>query len=143
LVDIVRVFPAEDRRGCPSHPGLRLVIDHLGLPGNVRDEALGPALDPVLRLASHANIAVKASALPCDVTEAYPFPRLHPHFRRVVETFRSERVFWGTDLTHLPCPYRQAVSWFAEELDSLSDADKDWMMGCGMAEWLNWPLPRA
>jgi predicted TIM-barrel fold metal-dependent hydrolase len=33
------------------HPRLRLVIDHLGLEGSVRDAALGPALEPVLRLA--------------------------------------------------------------------------------------------
>ena len=33
------------------HPGLRLVIDHLALPGNVRNEAIGPALAPVLTLA--------------------------------------------------------------------------------------------
>jgi L-fuconolactonase len=84
-----------------------------------------------------------SSALPCYVTEAYPFPRLHPHIRRVVETFGPERVFWGTDLTRLPCPYRQAVTSFAEELDFLSDADRDWVMGRGIAEWLNWPLARA
>jgi L-fuconolactonase len=109
----------------------------------VRDEALGPALDPVLRLASHANIAVKASVLPCYVTEAYPVSSLHPHIHRVVETFGPARVFWGTDFTRLPCPYRQPITLFAEELDFLSDADKDRMMGRGLAEWLNWPLARA
>lgn len=50
------------------HPGLRLVIDHLPLPGSVRDVALGPALEPVLTLAPHANVTVKASGLPCYVT---------------------------------------------------------------------------
>jgi L-fuconolactonase len=125
------------------YPGLRLVIDHLGLEGSVRDGALGPALEPVLRLAPYANIAVKASALPCYVTEAYPFPSLHPHIRRIVEAFGPQRVFWGTDLTRLPCPYRQAVTLFADELDFLSAADKEWIMGRGIAEWLNWPLAKA
>jgi L-fuconolactonase len=87
-----------------GYPGLRLVIDHLGLEGSVRDGALGPALEPVLSLAPYANIAVKASALPYYVTEAYPFPSLHPHIRRIVEAFGPQRVFWGIDLTRLPCP---------------------------------------
>ena len=125
------------------HPGLHLVIDHLGLEGSVRDAALGPALEPVLRLAPHANVAVKASALPCYVTEAYPFPSLRPHIRRVVEAFGPQRVFWGTDLTRLPCPYRQAVNLFTETLDFLSATDKDWIMGRGIAEWLNWPLAKV
>jgi hypothetical protein len=55
----------------------------------------------------------------------------------------TQRVFWGIDLTRLPCPYRQAVTLFAEELDFLSDADRDWVTGRGIAEWLNWPLARA
>jgi L-fuconolactonase len=56
--------------GAARHPWLRLVIDHLGLEGSVRDAALGPALEPVLRLGPYANVAVKASASPCYVTEA-------------------------------------------------------------------------
>jgi L-fuconolactonase len=125
------------------YPGLRLVIDHLGLEGSVRDGALGPALEPVLSLAPYANIAVNASALPCYVTVAYPFPSSHPHIRRIVEAFGPQRVFWGTDLTRLPYPYRQAVTLFAEELDFLSAAAKEWIMGRGIAEWLNWPLAKA
>jgi predicted TIM-barrel fold metal-dependent hydrolase len=125
------------------HPGLHLVIDHLGLEGSVRDQGLGPALEPVLQLASSANIAVKASALPCYVTEAYPFPSLHPHLRRIVEAFGRQRVFWGTDLTRLPCPYRQAVTLFTEAVDCLSEADKEWIMGRGLAEWLNWSLTKV
>jgi L-fuconolactonase len=124
------------------HPGLRLVIDHLGLHGSVRDDALGPALEPVLTLAPYPNVAVKASALPCYVTEAYPFPSLHRHIRRVVEAFGRQRVFWGTDLTRLPCPYRQAVTLFTDQLDFLSDTDKAWIMGRGIAAWLDWPLPQ-
>jgi hypothetical protein len=60
----------------------------------------------------------------------------------VVEAFGPQRVFWGADLTRLPCPYRQAVSLFTEEREFLSDADKEWGMGCGIAEWLNWPLTK-
>jgi len=31
---------------------------------------------------------------------------------------------------------------FTEELKFLSDTDKEWILGRGVAEWLNWPLPQ-
>lgn len=36
--------------------------------------------------------------------------------------------------------YRQAVTLFTEELDFLSDIDKTWIMGRGIAAWFGWPL---
>ena len=124
------------------HPGLRLIIDHMGLSTELKGKPLGPAVETLVKLARLSNVAVKASALPCYVTESYPFPSLHPHIRRVVDAFGTRRVFWGTDLSHLPCPYRQAVTLFSEELDYLSATDKEWIMGRAIAEWLNWPLPQ-
>jgi predicted TIM-barrel fold metal-dependent hydrolase len=123
------------------HPGLRLVLDHLALGLGVKDEGIGPALEPVMALAQYPNVAVKASALPCYVTDPYPYPSLHAHIHRIIEAFGPQRVFWGTDLTRLPCTYRQAVTFFTEELPFLSDEAKEWVMGRGIAEWLGWPLP--
>ena len=59
------------------------------------------------------------------------------------EAFGPQHLFWGTDLTRLPCLYRQAVTPFAKELDFFSAANKEWIMGRGIAEWLNWPLAKA
>ena len=59
------------------HPGLRLIIDHLGLSSDVKGAPLGPFIDRVLELARYGNVAVKASGLLCYVAEAYPFPSLH------------------------------------------------------------------
>lgn len=56
------------------------------------------------------------------------------YIHRVVETYGPQRVFWGTDLTRLPCPYRQAVTLFTEEVDFLSPADQEWIMGRGIAD---------
>ena len=122
------------------HPGLRLVIDHMGLNSVLRGKPLEPAVDNVIRLARLKNVAVKVSALPCYVDEPYPFPSLHPLVRRVVDAFGPQRCFWGTDLSHLPCPYRQVVTLFTEEMKFLSAADLEWIMGRGIAEWLNWRL---
>ena len=122
------------------HPGLRLVIDHMGLNSNMRGQSLEPAVNNVLRLARLKNVAVKVSALPCYVNEPYPFPSLHPLVRRVIDAFGPERCFWGTDLSHLPCPYKQVVTLFTEEMKSLTSNELEWIMGRGIAQWLHWRL---
>jgi predicted TIM-barrel fold metal-dependent hydrolase len=124
------------------HPGLRMIIDHLGLSSALRGKTLEPAVDEVIKLARLPNLAVKVSALPCYVAEPYPFPTLHPIVRRVVDAFGPRRCFWGTDLSHLTCPYKQCVTLFTEEMKSLSPTELEWIMGRGIAEWLNWPLPK-
>jgi L-fuconolactonase len=123
------------------HPGLRVTVDHMGLNVRWKGKPLGPGVDVLLKFARLKNVAVKASCLPCYVDEPYPFPTLHPQIRRVVDAFGPERVFWGTDLSQLPCPYRQAVTLFIEELDFLSASDKEWIMGRALSNWLKWPLP--
>jgi L-fuconolactonase len=123
------------------HPGLRVIVDHMGLNVQWKGKDLAPGIDVLLKFARLKNVAVKASCLPCYVDQPYPFPTLHPQIRRVVEAFGPERVFWGTDLSQLPCPYRQAVTLFTEELDFLSTWDKEWIMGRAIARWLNWPVP--
>ena len=134
--DVPKLGDVADR-----HPGLRLIVDHMGLNSVLRGKDLRPSVDAVIKLARHKNLAVKVSALPCYVDEPYPFPTLHPLVRRVVDAFGAERCFWGTDLSHLPCPYKQVVTLFTEEMKSLSSTELEWIMGRGLAEWLNWPLP--
>ena len=122
------------------HPGLKLIIDHIGLPVDAIGMDLRLLIQPALALARYPNVAVKASALPCLVSERYPFPSLHEPIRMTFEAFGPERVFWGSDLSRLPCSYREAITLFTEELAFLSDSDKTWIMGQALAEWLNWPL---
>ena len=122
------------------HAGLRLTIDHMGLNSSLVGQPLAPIIDGLIKLAILPNVAVKASALPCYSTENYPYPSLHPQIRRVVDAFGPKRVFWGTDLSHLPCPYSQALTLFTEELDNLSDAEMEWILGRAIAEWLDWHL---
>jgi predicted TIM-barrel fold metal-dependent hydrolase len=124
------------------HPGLRLIVDHMGLNSVLRGKPLAPSVDNVIKLARLKNVAVKVSALPCYVDEPYPFPSLHPLVERVVDAFGPQRCFWGTDLSHLPCPYSQVVTLFTQEMKFLSAADLEWIMGRALAEWLNWPLSK-
>jgi L-fuconolactonase len=123
-----------------EHPGLRLVIDHLGrLPG-VQDDAAFADLDELLELARYANVAVKASALPRFSSEPYPHRNLHPYVQRIVDAFTPQRVMWGTDLSRMRCSYRDAVTMVTEEMPFLSADDCDWIMGRTACAWLGWPV---
>lgn len=122
------------------HEGLRLVIDHVGLSANELDADLTTLIRPVLALARYPNVAVKASGLPSLVSEPYPFYSLHEPIHRVLDAFGPRRVFWGSDLSRLRCSYSEAVSLFSEALDFLSDDDRRWVMGNGVAQWLGWPV---
>ena len=57
------------------HPGLRVIVDHMGLNVQWRGKDLAPGVDVLLKFARLENVAVKASCLPCYVDEPYPFPR--------------------------------------------------------------------
>jgi len=123
------------------YPGLRLAIDHFALPLGARDEDITGVVDKLVRLAPLPNVAVKASALPSYTRQPYPFPVLHEPIRRVLDAFGPQRVFWGSEMTRLRCPYWEAVALFTEALPFLSDEDLRWVMGQGVSEWLGWPPP--
>lgn len=120
------------------HPGLRLVIDHLAL-RRATDDAAYADLPALLALAKRPNVAAKASATPCSSTQAYPYRNIHGYLRQVFDAFGPLRMFWGTDLTRLPCTYRQAVTMFTEELPFVDNNDKEWVMGRALSAWLGWP----
>lgn len=123
------------------HPRLRLVVDHLGLTPYVHYDDLMPPLAPLLGLARHPNVAVKASALPDSVPDAFPFPSLHDPLHAVIDAFGPRRVFWGSDFTRtrVKCPYDEIVRLFRDELTFLSPQDREWILGRGVTEWLGWP----
>jgi L-fuconolactonase len=127
------------RRIAEQHPGVRLIVDHFGMYIDVKDDAIRPAIEPVLALHDLPNIGVKLSALPCYSTEQYPFENLHEPIRLAFEAFGPDRLFWGSDLTRLPCPYSQAIDLFTKELPFLSAEDIDKIMGRSLSTWLNWP----
>jgi predicted TIM-barrel fold metal-dependent hydrolase len=154
------LWPAAERHGIPlmvlvpgsldvldgiaaRHPGLRLVIDHVGLDARGKGPRVFDDLPAVCALARHPNVAVKASGMPSLSTEPYPFRDLHPHIRTLVDAFGPRRTFWGTDLTRMPCSYRECIDLFTRELPWLKGEDLAWVMGRGVCEWLGWPLPRG
>ena len=121
------------------HPDVRIAICHFGINVRLRDEQILPHIDELVKLSRHPNIAVKATSLPSYVTEPYPFPSLHEPIRRVVEAYGADRVFWGSDLSRLRCDYTELYRLFIEELDFLSDADRELIMGHAVCRWFGWP----
>jgi predicted TIM-barrel fold metal-dependent hydrolase len=134
------LLPQVDRIA-QRHPQLKLVVDHLALL-RAKDNAAFDDLSKLLRLARLPNVAVKASALPAYSSHDYPYYNLHPYLRRVFDAFGPRRMFWGTDLTRLPCTYRQAITMFTQELPWLSTTDQEFVMGRAVCDWLGWPLAR-
>jgi predicted TIM-barrel fold metal-dependent hydrolase len=132
------IWPEAERHGVPvallagpvlgkffevaeRHPGLRLIVDHCGL-------------------ARLPNVAIKATGAPGYSTWAYPYRNLHDPLRRIYDAFGPLRFFWGTDITRMPCSWRQCVTMFTEELDWIAPADLPWVMGGGIRAWLDWPV---
>jgi predicted TIM-barrel fold metal-dependent hydrolase len=122
------------------HPSLKLIVDHMGFARETMDEKANAGADRVLALARYPNVYVKVSALPCYSSQSYPFGNLQQALRRVIEGFGVGKSFWGSDYSRLPrtCSYAQAVTMFTEELDFLSPADLEWVMGRAALECLNW-----
>jgi predicted TIM-barrel fold metal-dependent hydrolase len=122
-----------------SHPGLKIIVDHLNLSTEVKAKDLGPFLRPVLALSDLSNVAVKVSALPCHVDEGYPFSSLHRPVRQVIDAFGAARVLWGSDLSRLACPYRDWIRFFTDRPDLWSPEEVDLVLGGAASEWLDWP----
>ncbi|MES3004434.1 MAG: amidohydrolase family protein [Pseudomonadota bacterium] len=123
------------------YPRLSITLDHLGVPSSVPMTERFSNLDRLLALAKHDNIAVKASALPSLAPDAYPYRSMHTHLRKVVEAFGARRVFWGTDMSRLPCTYRESVEMFTVHMPWLAEDDKEWIMGRAIREWLGLRTP--
>jgi predicted TIM-barrel fold metal-dependent hydrolase len=123
------------------HPGLRLTIDHLGGRGGMttlKDAAAMTHIPALLALARFPNVAVKATGAPGYSSEAYPFPAMHLYLRQIYEAFGPNRMFWGTDISKMPCSWRQCVTMFTAELPWLSEHDKRLIMGEALCAWWGW-----
>jgi predicted TIM-barrel fold metal-dependent hydrolase len=125
------------------HPRLKLIVDHLGRPSGAKDEAAWASLPEMLALAKHPNVAIKATGAPSYSSQPYPYRNLHDPLRRIYDAFGPTRLFWGTDITRMPCSYRQCVTMFTEELPWLKGRDLERVMGGAIVDWLGWKRPAA
>jgi predicted TIM-barrel fold metal-dependent hydrolase len=151
------LWPAAERAGLPigllvpnqanvvgqiaaRHPGLRLLVDHMGRPRGSKDDAGFADLADLLALARYPNVAIKATGAPSYSSDAYPYRNIHQYLRRIFDAFGPQRMFWGTDITRMPCSMRQCVTMFTEELPWLKGRDLELVMGRALCDWIGWKL---
>jgi predicted TIM-barrel fold metal-dependent hydrolase len=133
-------------RVAERHPGLRLTIDHLGGRGGLttlKDHAAMTHMPALLALAKLPNVAVKATGAPGYSAEAYPYPVMQTYLRQIFDAFGPHRMFWGTDITKMPCSWRQCATMFTEGLPWLGEADKRLVMGDALCAWWGWDRSKA
>jgi len=121
------------------HPGLRLIVDHMGAIRGNKGDAAFVNMPQLVALAKHDNVAVKATGGPSYATDAYPFRSLHKPYRALYDAFGPKRMFWGTDITRMPCSWRECVTHFAE-LPWLPAADRELIMGRAICDWIGWKI---
>jgi predicted TIM-barrel fold metal-dependent hydrolase len=128
-------------RVAERHPGLRLTIDHLGGRGGLttlKDHAAMTHMADLIALAKLPNVAVKATGAPGYSAQAYPFPIMQTYLRQIYEAFGPHRMFWGTDITKMPCTWKQCATMFTKELTWLPEDDKRLVMGDALCTWWGW-----
>jgi L-fuconolactonase len=127
------------QRLAEEFPGLKIAVDHVAV--ETADRPLREAVAPLARLARYPGIAVKASALPCFVSEPHPFQSISEVVYDLVGAFGAERVFFGSDLSRLPVPYRELTDVFVNRLGELSATEHQLVVGRAVTRWLEWPEP--
>lgn len=121
-----------------AYPGMRLLLDHLGMgPVDKLPEA-AVHLPELLALADHANIALKATGVPAIATDPYPFVSTHDLLRRCFEAFGPTRMFWGTDITRMTASWEDNRKYFTDALAWLKGDELEDVMGRAIARWIGW-----
>jgi predicted TIM-barrel fold metal-dependent hydrolase len=100
------------------HPGLKLMVDHMGALRGARGSAAFPNMKDLTALSKLPNVAVKLTGGP-------------------FYAFGPRRLFWGTDITKMPCSWRQCLTHF-QEIDWIPDADKKLILGDAICDWIGW-----
>jgi len=129
---------AEVEATARRYPKVRILLDHLNLPSPLVYD-LGKHVDEVIALAKYPNVVAKITAMPRFSRDAWPYPTLHPHIKRVVGAFGAERSIWGSDLSGLRVPYADWVRAVTEGMDFLTTSEKELIMNGALARWLDWP----
>ena len=119
------------------HPDLKLIVDHMGALRGAKGDAAFPNMKELTALASFPKVAVKLTGGPFYADDAYPFKSLHKHYRAMYDAFGPQRLFWGTDITKMPCSWSECLTHF-QEIDWIPEADKSLILGDALCDWIGW-----
>lgn len=140
------------------HPGLTMVIDHIGVsqsPVSPPREEPWDRLDGLLSLAQYPNVNVKLCGAPLLSSEPYPYADVWPYLHRVFNAFGPDRILWASDFTRMrwlpslqvtTTPYAPFKDWkyysdclnYLRNTDEISEADKEWVFGKTVRRVLGW-----
>lgn len=123
-----------------KYPDLKIIMDHMALTSGKPEDETFRDFDKLLPIAKRANVAVKASALPSYIADPYPFKKIQTHVKRAYEVFGPKRLFWGSDWSRSPVPYREHIDMWLKDAPWLPETDREWIMGRGVCEWLDWKM---
>lgn len=138
------IWKRETGEVAERHPGLRLIIDHMGIFTRMMDDAIEYWVEETIELAKHPNIFVKVSAIPSYSSQPYPFENVNKYVRMVVDAFGAKRCFWGTDLTRQlnhGLTYTDCIEHFTKHM-GFTQEQLEWIMGRGISDCLDWPATR-
>ena len=142
-----------------AYPGLRMVVDHLGIaqpPLNPRESPPWKGLDALIALAGYPNVNVKLCGVPVLSDQAYPYADVWPHVHRILKAFGVARVMWASDagrfqgrigwnndfeMAQRPYPgrhnYAEAL-YFLIDTDELSLSEKEALLGGTVRRLTGW-----
>lgn len=120
-----------------AFPDLTLVVNHIAKP-NIAKRGWADWADGIATLAQCANVVCKLSGM---ITEANPQrwtpDDIAPYIRHVIEHFGTKRVMFGSDwpVCLLAGTYDQVVEALTDNLDALSDSERQDVFGNNAARW--------
>jgi L-fuconolactonase len=134
-------------------PGLKFIIDHMGLVS--ADERPAPdatpedrlrGLDRVAELAEFSNVSVKWAHIERLAATPYPYRDVIVGLRRLVDVLGANRLMWASDATEtaradrspFPSTWSQALHHVSDS-DLLTAEEKTWVLGRTARAVLKWP----
>ncbi len=84
----------------------------------------------------------KATGAPGYASGGYPYASMQTYLRLIFDAFGPSRMFWGTDISKMPCSWKECVTMFTEELPWLRGRDLELVMGDGLCAWWGWERKR-
>jgi predicted TIM-barrel fold metal-dependent hydrolase len=135
------IWKAEIGQIAKRHPGLKIIVDHMGILARSVDDAIDYWIQETADLNIYPNVYVKVSAVPGYSTQPYPYSNITPFVKKCVERMGPERCFWGTDMTRIThakhITYKQCVEQFTKHM-GFTDAELDKIMGKGLCDAIGW-----
>jgi L-fuconolactonase len=120
---------------------VQFIIDHVGM-GVERaalPNQLQTTIDQLVAYSKYPNVAVKWGHAPRLSREPFPYGDLLVQLRRVIDAFGAKRLMWASDFTVTVDHHTYAESLFCLRCaDSLSENDKEWILGRTAREILAW-----